>query len=93
MKKALLLLVVLVLVCNTSVFASTNKPLENLGEGLDNVFYGKLEVPDNMSETNSKGTPAFEDCTEKTNDDVGRGIARFVGGIWQIATFWYPEKG
>ena len=93
MKKALMLLVVLTLVCNANVFASTNKPLENLGEGLDNVFYGDLEVPDNMNETNSKGTPAFEDCTAKTNDDVGRGIARFVGGIWQIATFWYPEEG
>ncbi len=91
MKKTLTLLVVLAFVCNVNVFASTNKPLENLGEGLDNVFYGELEVPDNMNETNSKGTPAFNDCTEKTNDDVGRGIARFVGGVWQIATFWYPE--
>ncbi|MDP8257924.1 MAG: hypothetical protein P9L90_00665 [Candidatus Aadella gelida] len=91
MKKVLILLVILTVMSNTCVFASTNKPLEKLGTGLDNVVYGDLEVPDNMNETNTKGTPAFSDCTSATNDDVGRGIARFVGGVWQIATFWYPE--
>ncbi|MFQ5952167.1 MAG: hypothetical protein ACE5JK_02020 [Candidatus Omnitrophota bacterium] len=76
---------------NVGSFASTNKPLKNLGKGLDDVLYGQLEVPDNVNKTGTKGTPAYPDCTSKTNDDVGRGIARFVGGLWRIATFWYPE--
>ena len=91
MKKLFIVLIVLVMVFNVSAFASTNKPLQNLGEGLDNIVYGDVEVPDSINETNTKGTPAFTECTSATNDDVGRGIARFVGGIWQVATFWYPE--
>ena len=91
MKKVFMLLIIIAMMFNVCAFASTNKPLANLGEGLDNIVYGELEVPDNMVETNSKGSPAFSDCTSQTNDDVGRGIARFVGGVWQIATFWYPE--
>lgn len=91
MRKVLSIIVVLTLISGVSVFASTNKPLQNLGKGLDDVFYGDVEVPDNMNETGSKGTPAYPKCTDKTKDDVGRGIARFVGGMWRIATFWYPE--
>ena len=91
MKKLFILLVILVMVFNVSAFASTNKPLKNLGEGLDEIAYGQIEVPDSINQTNTKGTPAYSDCTSKTNDDVGRGIARFVGGVWRIATFWYPE--
>ncbi|MDP8298588.1 MAG: hypothetical protein P9L88_01590 [Candidatus Tantalella remota] len=91
MKKFFILLVILVMVFNVSVFASTNKPLKNLGEGLDEIVYGQIEVPDSINETNTKGTPAYPECTSATNDDVGRGIARFVGGVWRIATFWYPE--
>ncbi len=91
MKKLLIVFVVLTLAFSTVAFASTNKPLKNLGAGLDDVFYGSVEVPDSINETNTKGTPAYSSCTSKTNDDVGRGIARFVGGIWKIATFWYPE--
>ena len=92
MKKLFILLVIFALISNITVFASTNKPLKNLGQGLDDMFYGKVEVPDNMEETGSKGSPAYDDCTTKTNDDMGRGIARFVGGLWRIATFWYPEN-
>ena len=92
MKKVVILLVIFAIMCNVTAFASTNKPLKNLGNGLDNIAYGALEVPDSANETNSKGSPAFADCTAKTNDDVGRGIARFVGGLWQVATFWYPEN-
>ncbi|MBD3379311.1 MAG: hypothetical protein GF408_02495 [Candidatus Omnitrophica bacterium] len=92
MKKLFILIVVAALLFNVSAFASTNKPLKNLGQGLDDILYGQLEVPDNIDETGTKGSPAYSDSTDKTNDDVGRGIARFVGGIWKIATFWYPES-
>ena len=92
MKKIIVFMVVFVMVCSVSAFASTNKPLERLGSGLNNIAYGEIEIPDSIDETGTKGTPAFPDCTAKTNDDVGRGIARFVGGVWQIATFWYPEE-
>ncbi|MCK5450157.1 MAG: hypothetical protein KAI70_00160 [Candidatus Omnitrophica bacterium] len=92
MKKLFMIVIIVAILFNISAFASTNKPLQNLGEGLDNIVYGKVEVPDNMNETSTKGSPAFTDCTDTTKDDVGRGIARFVGGVWQIATFWYPES-
>ena len=94
MKRFLVFLVIVaVLFCavNVGAFASTNKPLKNIGEGLDEIVYGKIEIPDSIDETNTKGSPAYSDCTSKTNDDFGRGIARFVGGLWRIATFWYPE--
>ncbi|MFH1878410.1 MAG: hypothetical protein ABH883_06360 [Candidatus Omnitrophota bacterium] len=92
MKKIFAVLVIFALSFNVSAFASTNKPLQNLGAGLNEVAYGEIEVSDSINETNTKGTPAYSKCTAKTNDDVGRGIARFVGGVWRIATFWYPEK-
>ncbi len=91
MKKLFVIMIAFVMLLNVSAFASTNKPLQNLGDGLDNIVYGDVEVPDSINETNTKGSPAFSDCTSATNDDVGRGIARFVGGVWEIATFWYPE--
>ena len=92
MKKLLIFLAIFVMLFNISAFASTNKPLENLGEGLDELVYGPVEVPDNLTETNTKGTPSGVDNTVHTSDDAGRGIARFVEGIWRIATFWYPES-
>ena len=92
MRKFFALLIVFVMFFNVSAFASTNRPLQNLGKGLDDIVYGEIEVPDSIDETGTKGTPAYSDCTQKTNDDVGRGIARVVGGLWRIATFWYPES-
>jgi len=91
MKKLVTIFMVFSIVLCANAFASTNKPLQNLGKGLDEIAYGQIEVPDSINETNTKGSPAYSKTTEATNDDVGRGIARFVGGIWKIATFWYPE--
>ncbi|MEA3489832.1 MAG: hypothetical protein U9R44_05805 [Candidatus Omnitrophota bacterium] len=92
MKKLLIFFVIFAILSSVSAFASTNKPLQNIGKGLDDIVYGEIEIPDSINETNTKGTPAYPDCTSATNDDVGRGIARFVGGLWKIATFWYPEE-
>lgn len=73
---------------------STSQPLEKtkdrLSNGVDNIFYGPTEVPNNLDETKSKGTK-IERCTEKTRSGVERGIARLVGGVWQVATFWYSD--
>ena len=91
MKKLSIFFVIFAIVISTAAFASTNKPLQNLGKGLDDIAYGQIEVPDSIDQTHTKGTPAYPECTTKTNDDVGRGIARFVGGVWRVATFWYPE--
>ncbi len=92
MKRFLIFLFIFALLFNVNAFASTNKPLKNLGQGLDDMFYGSVEVPDSIDETGTKGSPAYASCTGKTNDDMGRGIARFVGGLWRVATFWYPEE-
>lgn len=92
MKKLAVLLTILMIFSVVSAYASTNKPLENLGSGLNDVVYGNTEIPDDINATKTKGTPAYEKCTQKTNDDVGRGLAKFVGGLWKVATFWYPES-
>lgn len=91
MKKFIAILIIVAFIPSFSAFAiSKNEPFKNLSKGLQNVTYGSLEVPDNISETNSKGEKAFPECTDDTKDDVGRGIVRIVGGIWELATFWYP---
>ena len=95
MKKIVALVVISAFIISAFIFsnvsmASQNKPLERLGKGLDNIVYGHVEVPDNINQTNSKGK-AIDSCTAKTKDDVGRGIARVVKGIFEIATFWYPQ--
>ena len=93
MKKFIACLLIAAFIPVTGAYAvSKNAPLKNISRGLDNIVYGDMEIPDNINETNSKGTKAFEKCTDSTKDDVGRGIARIVGGIWQLATFWYPTE-
>jgi len=59
---------------------------------MNNIFLGPTEIPKNLNETTTKGTKV-ERCTENTKDGVARGIARFVGGLWQLATFWYSDAG
>ncbi|MFH1790864.1 MAG: hypothetical protein ABH885_02635 [Candidatus Omnitrophota bacterium] len=91
MRKVTALAIVLSLSFSFVVYASQNDPLGKLGKGLDNIVYGAAETSVSSNETNSKGTPAFPDCTDKTKDGFGRAVARVVGGIFQIATFWYPQ--
>ena len=93
MKKIVVVLIILSFMSGLNAFAiSKNEPLKKLSVGLDNMAYGSIEVPDNIDETNSKGEKAFKDCTDDTKSDVGRGIARVVGGLWQVLTFWYPSE-
>lgn len=72
----------------------TAQPLEKtkdrLSRGMNNILYGPTEVPKNLDETKTKGTK-IDRCSEKTRSGVERGIARLVGGVWQIATFWYSD--
>ena len=91
MKKLIAIVVIVAFIPSFSAFAiSKNEPFKNLSTGIDNVTYGTIEVPDSIDETKTKGEKAFSKCTDTTKDDVGRGIARVVGGLWEIATFWYP---
>ena len=73
----------------TSVFA-LDKTKDRLKKGMDNIFIGQIECPDNINESKTKGTNVT-DCTNKTRTGVERAIARFVGGLWQLGTFWYSE--
>lgn len=93
MRKIVAILIIVSFVPFFNAFAiSKNEPLKKLSTGLNNIVYGAIEVPDNINETKTKGAKAFEKCTDTTKDDVGRGIARIVGGIWEIAMFWYPTE-
>jgi hypothetical protein len=91
MRKVMAFLVLSVFVVSACAFASSNAPLKNIGKGLDDMVYGDIEIPKSIDQTKTKGAPAYEKCTKKTNDDFGRGVTRFVGGFWRVATFWYPE--
>ena len=74
----------------------TAAPAENtkdkISRGVNNLFYGPTEIPDNMNQTNTKGT-AIEQTTQKTRTGVERGLARVGTGLWQIATFWNSDPG
>lgn len=91
MRKLIAFVLIVTFITASGAFAiSTNEPLKKLSKGLDNVVYGSVETPDNINGTKSKGQVAFKDCTDDTKSDVGRAITRVIGGLWEIATFWYP---
>ena len=79
MRKITIFFAVIVALSSVSAFASTNRPLERLGSGLDEMLGEKAE-------------PAAGSSAAVTKEDVGKGVARFVGGLWKVATFWYPES-
>lgn len=68
------------------------KTKDRLNRGMNNLLYGPTEVADNLNETKTKGTQ-IDRCSTKTRSGVERGIARFVAGVWQVATFWYSDPG
>ena len=80
----------------TSTSQPTAAPMEKTKDrasrAMNNLLYGPTEVPNNLNETNTKGTK-IDRCSEKTRTGVERGIARFVAGVWQLATFWYSDPG
>jgi len=93
MRRIISLMVICTFLFSFTTFATeVNKPLQNIGKGLDSVVYGTVETPDNINETNSKGTKAYDSTTDKTKDGVGRAIVKVVAGAFRLATFWYPES-
>ena len=68
------------------------KTKDRLNRGMNNILYGPTEVPDNLNETNTKGTK-IDRCSDKTRTGVERGIGRLFAGVWQLATFWYSDPG
>jgi hypothetical protein len=103
MKKSVLLLVVSIFILSTvGAYAAsssdqpTAQPMETTKDrasrAMNNIFLGPSEIPDNMAQTNTKGTP-MDRCTKKTSTGVERGIARLFAGVWQLATFWYSDPG
>jgi putative exosortase-associated protein (TIGR04073 family) len=68
------------------------KTKDRLNRGVNNIFYGPVEVPNNLNQTQTKGAQ-MDRCSAKTRTGVERGIARVVTGVWQIATFWYSDPG
>jgi len=103
MKKVLSIAIVSIFIFSTiGVYAAsetaqpTAQPMEKTKDrasrAMNNLLYGPTEIPQNIDETKTKGTK-MDRCTEKTRGGVERGIARIVGGIWQLATFWYSDPG
>jgi len=65
---------------------------DRMSRSMNNIFIGPTEIPGNMNDTGTKGTP-MQGCIPKTKSGVERGIARVVSGVWQLATFWYSDPG
>jgi hypothetical protein len=91
MRKLSILLAVLLVFFGVNAFASTNKPLTNAGEGLKEMASAGSSAPVCAKNTGTKAVVPCNDCAPKTSDAVGKGIARFVGGLLKVATFWCPE--
>lgn len=77
---------------NQPTSKAMEKTKDRMSRAINNIFYGPMEIPNNLDETKTKGTP-MDRCTAKTRSGVERGIARVVTGIWQVATFWYSDPG
>lgn len=90
-KKISILLVFLLAFPGVNVFASTNKPLKNICEGLKEMACAGSNSPACANVADSKEVVSCNDRSSRTSDEVGKGIARFVGGLLRVATFWYPE--
>jgi hypothetical protein len=69
-----------------------DKTKDRMSRSMNNIFYGQVEMPDNINNTKTKGE-AMDRCTKKTKSGVERGLARVVSGVWQLATFWYSDPG
>lgn len=78
MKKMFLLVVVCACALGLTCQAHASGPIGNIGEGLDDIIQGLI------------GSPGAGDGSDSGH---GKGAARFVGGVWKVATFWYPEEG
>ena len=85
MKKLIVLIILSIFVlCSVSGYAAEAKKLR-ASQGIENVFYGFSEIPDNLKQNNEK---AFPHITAKENDGFGRGVARTIGGLFQLLTPW-----
>ncbi|MFH1863848.1 MAG: hypothetical protein ABIJ85_02995 [bacterium] len=89
-KICVLVLAIALLTISSNVYA-LEKTKDRLNKGMNNIFIGQIETPDNINESKTKGTNVA-DCTDKTKSGVERAIARFVGGVWQLGTFWYSDE-
>ena len=90
-KKIVIAAILGLFIASTVNCFALDTPKDKASSGMNDIVYGQVEVPDNINATNSKGAKAYESCTDKTKTGVERGIARFVGGLWKVATFWYAD--
>ena len=90
MKRIVTFLVIGIFILSAaSVLAET--PRGRLTSGLKDLLCGPVEMPDNINQSNSKGTNVSPAFTNKTKTGVERGIARVFSGVWKVATFWYAD--
>jgi hypothetical protein len=88
MKKLFAIVLVSIFVLSSVSFAAEGSKMDKkgrAGKALDNIFYGAVEVPDNMDQNAEK---PFPKVTAKKNDGFGQGITRIFGGIYQLLTPW-----
>jgi len=68
--------------------ASSPSVIKKLETGLDEMLLGGR---DRISSASAK-TAEYASRAVKAKDDLGRVIARFVGGLVKTVTFWYPDE-
>jgi hypothetical protein len=71
---------------------TTESTKDRASRAMNNILCGTVEAPDNIDQTKTKGTQV-DRCAPRTKSGLERGIVRVVGGLWQLATFWYSDPG
>ena len=91
MKRIAVFLIVGIFILSAASVLAAETTTERLNKGLNDMLYGPVEGPDNISETKTKGAKVSDDCIDKTKTGVERAIARTFAGVWKVATFWYAD--
>lgn len=91
MKKISILMAFMLMFSGVNAFASADRPLKNIGESLKQTAPAGSCPLSSVNNTDTKAVVPCNDCAPKTSDEVGKGIARFVGGLLKVAIFWCPE--
>jgi hypothetical protein len=59
---------------------------------MDSLLPGPPEMPF-IAGTPDPKTTEDAGCVCKKKNDFEKAIVSVVGGVWQVATFWYPDSG
>lgn len=97
--RATALLLVILCASRTVHAADPGNPASSPYEGargrasrsMNTALYGPAE-PRHSSDRADDAAFAAGACGRRNRTDVEKGIAGMICGVWQLATFWYPDN-